>query len=156
MAPSSPAAAVGGDTGGARGFEIRPATLDQVDLDAVLALWIAIDVAALGFPDTNAEDVHAALSDPRLDLARDSWLVFAPDQRLVGYATVVDQNGSEIVAQRGLPAAQVSFVIPTMEEGLTGGSPRPAMRTCAASAECRSTRPATSVHRTWLREYGSA
>lgn len=78
------------------GHAVRPATLDPDDLEAVLALWVDVDVAALGFPDTNAEDVHAALSDPRLVLATDSWLVSAPDGRLVGYATVVDRNTSAL------------------------------------------------------------
>ena len=32
------------------GYAVRPATLDPADLEAVLALWIDVDVAALGFP----------------------------------------------------------------------------------------------------------
>ena len=80
-----------------QGYDVRPATLQPADLDAVLALWIAVDIASIGVPDTNAEDVHGTLSDPRLSLPTDSWLVFAPDSRLIAYATVLDRNASELM-----------------------------------------------------------
>jgi mycothiol synthase len=135
------------------GYEIRPATLDPSDVDAILALWIDVDIAALGFPDTGIEDVRNELTDPRRTLSVDSWLVHAPDGRLVAYATVLDLNESdqvdadvyldpglaptadgdavaafllarieqraaEMARLRDLPAAKVSFIVPTTEAEL--------------------------------------
>ena len=77
------------------GYAVRPATLDPADLEAVLALWIDVDVAAVGFPDSTADDVRDALSDPRVALAADSRLVLAADGRLVAYARVLDSNESD-------------------------------------------------------------
>jgi mycothiol synthase len=77
------------------GYAVRPATLDAADLEAVLALWIDVDVAAVGFPDSTADDVRDALSDPRVALAADSRLVLAADGRLVAYARVLDSNESD-------------------------------------------------------------
>ena len=79
------------------GYHVRPVTLEPPDLEAVLALWIDVDVAIVGFPDSSADDVRATLSDPRLVLAADTWLVTAPGGSLVAYATVLDRNGSELM-----------------------------------------------------------
>jgi mycothiol synthase len=77
------------------GYVVRPATLNPADIEAVLALWVDVDVAAIGFPDSTIDDVRNELTDPRRVLSVDSWLVAAPDGRLVAYATVLDLNESD-------------------------------------------------------------
>jgi mycothiol synthase len=77
------------------GFTVRSATSEASDVDAVLALWTDVDVAAVGFPDSSIDDVRNELTDPRRVLPVDSWLVHAPDGRLVAYATVLDLNKSD-------------------------------------------------------------
>ncbi len=65
-------------------FRVRPATMD--DLDAVLALVVAHDIAEFGHPDFSLENLRGEWEE--LDLAEDSFLAVAPDGQVVGYATV--------------------------------------------------------------------
>ena len=65
-------------------FRVRPATMD--DLEAVLALVEAHDIAEFGHPDISLENLRDEWED--LDLPEDSFLAIAPDGQVVGYATV--------------------------------------------------------------------
>ncbi|MDP9382190.1 MAG: GNAT family N-acetyltransferase [Chloroflexota bacterium] len=70
------------------GYTARPATRD--DLDAVIELLIACDVAEYGEPDTSHEDLLADWED--LDLATDTWIAIAPDGEFAAYADVIQGN----------------------------------------------------------------
>ena len=61
---------------------IRPPRVG--DLDAVLDLLIARDIADLGQPDIDASDVLCDWEDPQIDMAKDAWVVEG-DGRLSGY-----------------------------------------------------------------------
>jgi mycothiol synthase len=76
MAPQLPA-----------GLQARPARPD--DLEAVVALCERCDVADLGEPDTDLDDIRSAWRRPGYDLDRDSMLV-AADGRPVGYGDVFE------------------------------------------------------------------
>ena len=71
------------------GYTLRRPTRD--DAEAITALQIATDVAELGVPDTSIEDVLSDWAMPRFDLARDAWVVLAPDGAIVGYGWVWDR-----------------------------------------------------------------
>ncbi|MFJ6195154.1 GNAT family N-acetyltransferase [Micromonospora sp. NPDC092111] len=73
------------------GWTARRPRLD--DVPALLAVVHAADTFALGHPDFDAEDVHAALTAPFFDPARDSWLVTDPDGRVVGWTLVDNPTG---------------------------------------------------------------
>jgi mycothiol synthase len=65
----------------------RPATPD--DLKDVVALCVRCDLADLGDPDTELDDVRAAWRRPGYVLARNSLLILA-DRQVVGYADVFE------------------------------------------------------------------
>ncbi len=65
-------------------FRVRPATMD--DLETVLALIEAHDIAEFGHPDISLENLRGEWED--LDLPEDSFLALGPDGQVVGYATV--------------------------------------------------------------------
>ncbi len=75
------------------GYAVRRPTL--ADVDALLAVVHASDVAALGFPDFDRSEVVDALTAPGFDPARDSWVVHDPAGRLVGWAYLDDPAGPE-------------------------------------------------------------
>ncbi len=77
------------------GYTTRPATPD--DVRACYDLVIALDIAEYGEPDYDESDVREDWSRERFDLARDSWLVHAPDGRLMGYADAWDKRPHELV-----------------------------------------------------------
>lgn len=66
------------------GWQLRRPTL--ADVDGLLALVHASDIAALGYPDFSAEDVREALTPPNVDPERDSWLAVDPAGAIGGWA----------------------------------------------------------------------
>src|SRR3954447_22696400 len=64
----------------------RPATLD--DAEAILAVGVARDVADTGAPDWSLEHVRDELSNPVVDLERDSLVVKDGDGSVVAFAVV--------------------------------------------------------------------
>ena len=77
------------------GHTWRRATGD--DVLAVLALGLAVDVEEYGEPDWDEADVRDDWARPRFDLARDTWLVHAPDGTLVAYGAAWDKRPHELV-----------------------------------------------------------
>jgi GNAT superfamily N-acetyltransferase len=67
--------------------QARPA--EPGDLDQVVALCVRCDVADLGGPDTEPDDILAAWRRPVFDLRRDTVLVVA-DGEVVGYGDMFD------------------------------------------------------------------
>jgi hypothetical protein len=55
------------------GLLARPASSD--DLDAVVALCLRCDLADLGTPDTEADDILSSWRRPGFDLAKDTVVV---------------------------------------------------------------------------------
>lgn len=91
------------------GWTTRRPTLD--DIDVILALVHASDVAAVGEPDFSAEDVREALTAPNTDPAQDCWLAIDPDGEVVGWAYPENAAAGErdfievyVHPERGLPA----------------------------------------------------
>jgi mycothiol synthase len=70
------------------GLRARPAT--DADLDAVVALCRRCDVADLGEPDTEPDDIQAAWRRPGFDRSRDTVLVLTGAGEVVGYGDVFD------------------------------------------------------------------
>lgn len=73
------------------GWTARRPTLD--DVPAILRVVHAADTFAVGYPDFDADDVTAALTDDHVDPARDSWLVTDPDGTVVGWAILANPTG---------------------------------------------------------------
>jgi mycothiol synthase len=65
------------------GYTVRPATED--DVDAVVAVANAYDVADFGRADTAREHVADDFRDPGFDLERNTWLVLEPGGRVVAF-----------------------------------------------------------------------
>jgi mycothiol synthase len=78
-------------------LEVRPARPD--DLEDVVALCVRCDVADLGAPDTELDDLEAAWRRPGYDLARNSTLVVAGGQ-VVGYGDVFEGEAFGMVDPR--------------------------------------------------------
>jgi mycothiol synthase len=73
---------------------VRPPTLD--DLVAVVDLGNAFERAFLGAESFTPGEI--ADEWRHLDLERDAWLVFAPDGRLAGYATLEDRGEARFMS----------------------------------------------------------
>jgi ribosomal protein S18 acetylase RimI-like enzyme len=91
------------------GWRLRRPTLD--DVDAILAVVHASDLAAIGYPDFSAEDVREVLTSPDTDPARDSWLALDPAGDVVAWAYLEnpargERDFVEVYAhpERGTPA----------------------------------------------------
>jgi mycothiol synthase len=69
-----------------RGFEIRRPAPE--DIEAVLALIIANDIAEHGSPDYEIADLKADWAD--VNLQKDIWIAFDANKTLVAYAIVMD------------------------------------------------------------------
>ena len=63
----------------------------RADLEAVVGLLNACDVAETGGPDTAADDVAGDWDLAGFELAKDAWIAEAGDGRVVGYAYTGDQ-----------------------------------------------------------------
>jgi GNAT superfamily N-acetyltransferase len=74
-------------------WRLRRPTLD--DVDAILAVVHASDIAAIGYPDFGAEDVQEALTSPHTDPQRDSWLALDPSGDVVAWAYLENPAGGE-------------------------------------------------------------
>lgn len=70
------------------GLEVRHPTAQ--DAEAVHALITAREIANHGEPDETLDDVIAEWKD--LNLEEDVWLVYSPDEMLVGYAAVYEEK----------------------------------------------------------------
>jgi mycothiol synthase len=70
------------------GLRTRPAA--DADLEAVVALCRRCDVADLGEPDTEPDDIQAAWRRPGFDRSRDTVLVLTGAGEVVGYGDVFD------------------------------------------------------------------
>lgn len=77
------------------GYAARPATRD--DVRAIYDLVIAVDVEEYGEPDYDESDVVDEFERERFDLARDTWLVSAPDGTAAAYAATWDKKPHEVV-----------------------------------------------------------
>jgi ribosomal protein S18 acetylase RimI-like enzyme len=75
------------------GYEIRPATLD--DLDAVAAVMRAVDADVTGGSDLDADMIQDLWSSPGIDLALDAWVVFTGDA-VVAYAHVQEDGATRL------------------------------------------------------------
>jgi len=75
------------------GYEIRPATLD--DLNAVTAVMQAADVDVTGGSDLDADMIRDLWSSPSIDLALDSWVVSNGDD-IVAYAHVQEDGETRL------------------------------------------------------------
>lgn len=70
------------------GLLARPAS--SGDLEAVVALCLRCDLADLGTPDTDTDDILSAWRRPGFDLAKDTVVVLAGEGEVVGYGDVFD------------------------------------------------------------------
>jgi mycothiol synthase len=66
------------------GYTVRNGTMD--DVQAVVDLMIASDIADYGEPDTDFDGVLLDWQTPGFNPAQDSWLIFAPDGALAGFS----------------------------------------------------------------------
>jgi mycothiol synthase len=71
------------------GHRVRAPTVD--DVSRVVELLVACDVAETGAPDVNEADLASDWEQPRVDLARDAWIVERDDGRIVAYAYLWDR-----------------------------------------------------------------
>ena len=74
-------------------YEIRPATLD--DLDAVAAVMRATDAEITGGSDLDADMIRDLWSSPSIDLPLDTWVVSTGDG-VVAYAHVHEDGGTRL------------------------------------------------------------
>jgi hypothetical protein len=72
---------------------IRHPTLD--DVPEILAVIHASDIAAVGEPDSTADEIVEILAAPNHDPARDSWLALDGDGRIVGWAYIWNPNRAD-------------------------------------------------------------
>lgn len=70
---------------------MRPPT--RADVDAILAVVHASDIAAVGEPDFTADEVLELLSAPNHDPERDSWVAVDEQGRIVGWAYIHNPSG---------------------------------------------------------------
>lgn len=75
------------------GYEIRPATID--DLDAVAAVMRAADVAPTGGSDLAVDMIRDLWSSPSVDLAHDAWVVSA-GEGIVAYAHLQEDGDARL------------------------------------------------------------
>lgn len=72
------------------GFVARPAT--QNDLQSIATIFIAREIALHGTSDATVDSMSEWIvtvwESPNFDLARDSWVVVAPDETIAGYVTL--------------------------------------------------------------------
>jgi mycothiol synthase len=66
------------------GFQLRPPTME--DVAPVTQLINTLEVAQYGIPEITQDDMRTEWQSPEFNLARDSWVVIAPNGQLVGYA----------------------------------------------------------------------
>lgn len=101
------------------GYTIRPATQD--DVDAMVAVANAYDLADLGRADTAREHMADGFRVPGFDAERDTWLVLEPRGHVAGFAivgleqpTVLEAFGRVHPHHAGLGIG--SFLVAAMEE----------------------------------------
>lgn len=71
-------------------FIARPATRN--DLQGIAAIFVARNMSLYGASDATvdsmAEWIETVWKSPRFDLAKDSWVIVAPDETIAGYVTL--------------------------------------------------------------------
>ena len=72
---------------------MRPPTRD--DVDAILAVVHASDIAAVGEADFTADEVVELLTAPNHDPERDSWVAVDERGRIVGWAYIHNPSGGQ-------------------------------------------------------------
>lgn len=72
------------------GYTWRPAT--RADVEITVALQNVTDIQFDGEPHSTPESLLEDWDDAGVDLSADTWLVFAPDQTLVGYILACDSD----------------------------------------------------------------
>lgn len=75
-------------------FFVRAPTMD--DLKAVTELLDMSDSAVQGEPDITEEDIRSLWESPNFHLGTDTWMVVAPEGRIVGYADVESNKHVQI------------------------------------------------------------
>ena len=89
-------------------YTARPATHD--DVRAIYELVIAMDVADYGEPDYDESDVVDDFARDRFDLARDTWVVDAPDGSMAACGNAWDKRPHELViAELGVHPDEVDL-----------------------------------------------
>ncbi|MBA8793786.1 ribosomal protein S18 acetylase RimI-like enzyme [Friedmanniella endophytica] len=76
--------------------------LAETDLDAIMAMLHSYDLAYVGEPMMDAEDVLGEWQMPSFELARDTLGLVDDDGRLVGYASVDSGGTVEVTTDREL------------------------------------------------------
>ncbi|HEY8018671.1 MAG TPA: GNAT family N-acetyltransferase [Actinomycetota bacterium] len=74
------------------GYRSRAAARD--DLDALVGLFQAADVADVGFADPARDEIYETWAQPWFDLAKDSLLVEAPDGAIAAYSETVAKDAT--------------------------------------------------------------
>jgi mycothiol synthase len=77
------------------GYAVRPP--EPTDAEIILDLVSAYNSAIVGYADYTLDEVRDELAEPGFDLARDSWLAFDSDRRLVGYGWACADGDSDQV-----------------------------------------------------------
>jgi mycothiol synthase len=67
------------------------------DLEAVLDVVVARDIADLGEPDYTLEDLRHDWEEPEIDLARDAWVALADGGPIAGYALLRGEEAMVLV-----------------------------------------------------------
>jgi mycothiol synthase len=127
------------------GWRSRRPNLD--DVDAILAVVHASDIAAIGYPDFDPGDVRDALTAPHCDPSRDSWLALDPAGEVVAWAYLENGNGGDrdfvevyVHPERGLPAQEplLTWALARVAERVTElGHPQMTARAAALPSEER-------------------
>jgi ribosomal protein S18 acetylase RimI-like enzyme len=63
------------------------------DAERILDLVVAYNTPIIGYGDFTLDDVRDELTEPGFDRATDGWLVFDPQDALVGYGWAMGQRG---------------------------------------------------------------
>ena len=78
------------------GFQLRPASLDDLDAVAELTRLFCTDEGD-SFMAESAEDLRNDWSAPGRDITRDAWVVIAPGGQLVGYEEGLDRHAHAVL-----------------------------------------------------------
>lgn len=73
---------------------IRPPTMD--DLETVFELMKACQQEDMGQVDMTLEDLRTDWTDVDFDIQRDAWLLFTPENKLVGFGGIWNQQHSHL------------------------------------------------------------
>jgi mycothiol synthase len=77
------------------GYSWRPASVD--DAVTIQAFVADFDTKLLGYPDCTLDDIRDQLTEPGLTIGSDTWLVFAADGTLAGWAWIYPRGTGEYI-----------------------------------------------------------